>query len=114
MCLHPEIQARAQAEVDSVVGSDWHRLPSFADRANLPYVNATVLELLRWNPAVPLGAYFSLAFSHNNLPEVYVEGLAHQLAHDDVYRGWHLKKGTVVWANIWYVGFFQSLSSPVE
>ncbi|KAI0089003.1 cytochrome P450 [Irpex rosettiformis] len=82
MCLHPEIQARAQEEVDSILGLDWHRLPTFSDRESLPYVNAIVLELLRWNPAVPLG-------------------LAHQLTQDDVYRGWHLRKGTVVWANIW-------------
>ena len=55
MCLHPEVQAKAQAEVDSVLGLDWHRLPTFCDRSELPYVNAIVLELLRWNPAVPLG-----------------------------------------------------------
>ena len=55
MTLHPDIQARAQAEIDSVVGADWRRLPSFEDRPNLPYINAIFLELLRWNPAVPLG-----------------------------------------------------------
>ena len=55
MTLHSEIQARAQTEIDSVLGRDWRRLPSFDDRPNLPYVNAIALELLRWNPAVPLG-----------------------------------------------------------
>lgn len=55
MTLYPAIQARAQAEIDSVLGKGWQRLPSFADRERLPYVNAIVLELLRWNPAVPLG-----------------------------------------------------------
>lgn len=55
MVLHPEIQARAQAEIDSVVGPEWQRLPSFADRPRLPYVDAIVLELLRWNTSVPLG-----------------------------------------------------------
>ena len=55
MTLHPDIQARAQADIDSVVGADWRRLPSFEDRPNLPYISAIFLELLRWNPAVPLG-----------------------------------------------------------
>ncbi len=55
MCRYPKIQAKAQEEVDSILGSDWSRLPTFIDRSNLPYINAVVLELLRWNPAVPLG-----------------------------------------------------------
>lgn len=55
MTLYPDIQRRAQAEVDSVIGTSWQRLPSFEDRPKLPYVEAIVLELLRWNPAVPLG-----------------------------------------------------------
>ena len=82
MTLWPYIQARAQAELDAVIGTSWTRLPNFADRARLPYINAIVLEVLRWNPAVPLG-------------------LAHRLTEDDIYRGWLIPKGTVVWANIW-------------
>lgn len=53
----PEIQAKAQAELDAVVGRD--RLPSFDDRANLPYINALCKELLRFNPPVPGGAFES-------------------------------------------------------
>ena len=82
MTLWSTIQERAQRELDALLGSSWTRLPTFADRTALPYVNAIVLEVLRWNPAVPLG-------------------LAHRLTQDDVYRGWAIPKGTVVWANIW-------------
>ena len=91
MTLHPSIQTRAQAELDAVLGpapgapagpSTATRLPTFADRARLPYIHALVLEVLRWNPAVPLG-------------------LAHRATQDDVYRGRFIPKGTVVWANIW-------------
>ncbi|KAI0360360.1 cytochrome P450 [Trametes cingulata] len=82
MTLHPTIQARAQHELDAVLGPSFTRLPTFADRARLPYVSAIVLEVLRWNPAVPLG-------------------LAHRVTQDDVYRGWVVRRGTVVWANIW-------------
>lgn len=53
MVLYPEIQSKGQAEIDGVIGKD--RLPSFTDRDSLPYVNAIVKEVLRWNPAVPLG-----------------------------------------------------------
>jgi cytochrome P450 len=53
MVLYPDVQTRAQAEIDSVVGRD--RLPTFEDRASLPYVDAVVREVLRWRPIGPLG-----------------------------------------------------------
>ena len=55
MVLHPEVQRKAQAEVDRVIGGD--RLPTLADQPNLPYVDALVQEVLRWNPAGPLGKF---------------------------------------------------------
>ena len=55
MVLYPDIQVKGQAEVDAVTGKG--RLPSFSDRGSLPYVNAIVKEVLRWNPAVPLGEH---------------------------------------------------------
>jgi hypothetical protein len=35
MVLHPEVLAKAQKEIDTVVGRD--RLPTFSDRASLPF-----------------------------------------------------------------------------
>ena len=55
MLLYPEVQAKAQAEIDSVIGNG--RLPNFDDRASLPYVDAILRELVRWNPVVPLGKF---------------------------------------------------------
>jgi len=59
VCIYPEVQKKAQAEIDAVVGKD--RLPSFQDRSSLPYVGAVVKELYRWLPIVPLGVYVKLA-----------------------------------------------------
>lgn len=53
MVLNPEVSRRAQAELDSVVGTD--RLPVFDDQYRLPYVNALIKEVLRWHPPLPLG-----------------------------------------------------------
>ncbi|EIW56876.1 uncharacterized protein TRAVEDRAFT_100234, partial [Trametes versicolor FP-101664 SS1] len=44
---------RAQEEIDAVVGRD--RLPDFADRDSLPYTNALLEEVYRWNPVLPMG-----------------------------------------------------------
>jgi len=53
MVTHPEVQRKAQAEIDRVVGND--RLPTSADQPNLPYIDALVKEVLRWHPVAPLG-----------------------------------------------------------
>ncbi len=52
MAIYPEVQKKAQAEVDAVIGSD--RLPVSADRLNLPYIDAVVKEVLRLNSLVPM------------------------------------------------------------
>jgi len=53
MVLQPEIQRRAQIELDSVLGQD--HMPTFEDRSLLPFIDCIVLEVLRWNAVTPLG-----------------------------------------------------------
>lgn len=67
MVLYPEVQVKAQEEIDLKVGSD--RLPTFSDFERLPYIHAVVKESLRWHPAVPLGLSTSLrSHSFASLP----------------------------------------------
>ena len=54
----PEVQRKAQAEIDRVVGGS--RLPQFDDLEKLPYVQAVYKELLCWQPVLPLGSQFCL------------------------------------------------------
>lgn len=83
--LFPSVQKRAQEELDRVIGPD--RLPSFADRDKLPYIDAMVKEVLRWGPVGPLA-------------------VPHRSTGEDVYDGkWRLPKGGLIFANIWYVMF---------
>jgi cytochrome P450 len=84
MLLNPVAQKRAQAELDDVLGPGPERLPTAADRARLPYVEACWKESLRWHPVAP-------------------EGLAHMVRDDDVYEGYRIPKGTIVLPNIWFV-----------
>ncbi|KAI0056133.1 cytochrome P450 [Artomyces pyxidatus] len=78
MIVHPDVQARAHAEIDAVVGRD--RVPTFADIPHLPYVRALVKETLRWRPAFPLG-------------------MPHSTTEDDWYEGMFIPKGTICFAN---------------
>lgn len=46
MVKYPEYQKKAQHELDRIVGGD--RLPDFNDKDNLPYIQAIVNEVLRY------------------------------------------------------------------
>jgi len=82
LTLYPEVQKKAQAEIDAVVGND--RLPTFNDRESLPYIDALSKEVLRWHSVVPLA-------------------LPHVSTADDVYEGYFIPKGTYVMPNIWFM-----------
>ncbi|PIL29308.1 cytochrome P450 [Ganoderma sinense ZZ0214-1] len=82
MVTHPQALQKAQAELDTVVGS--YRLPDFEDMKSLPYIRALMKELFRWRVSGPLG-----------FPHCAVE--------DDEYRGYRIPKGAILVANIWAV-----------
>ena len=83
MTLYPEIQQRAQEEIDCVVGTQ--RLPAIGDRANLPYLECIIREVYRWNPASPLS-------------------VPHKLSRNDEYESHMIPKGTIIIPNIWCDG----------
>lgn len=51
MLAYPDVQKRAQEELDKVVGRA--RIPTFADMPHLPYLRAMVKEVTRWRIPVP-------------------------------------------------------------
>jgi cytochrome P450 len=55
MVLFPDVQRKAQEEIDRVVGPG--RIPSFSDREHLSYLAAVYKELLRWHVIGPMGAF---------------------------------------------------------
>lgn len=54
MTLNPEVQNRAQVEIDTIIGRE--RKPRVEDQTNLPYTLALIQEVLRFAPPAPLGA----------------------------------------------------------
>ena len=82
LSLHPDTLKKAQDELDAVVGP--HRLPEFEDKESLVYVNAIIMETLRWHTVTPFAA-------------------PHCTIADEELRGYFIPKGTLVTANIWYV-----------
>lgn len=67
MVLFPEVQRKAQEEIDRVVGRD--RLSTLSDREELPYINAITKEATRWWPMAPTG------FPHMATETFYHEGI---------------------------------------
>lgn len=55
MQVYPEVQRKAQKEIDTLTGGQ--RLLGFDDyeSGSLPYVSAIIKEILRWGPVLPLG-----------------------------------------------------------
>ena len=53
MLNYPDVMKRCQAEIDDVLGQ--HRAPSMKDKASLPYVEATLLEIQRMTSIAPFG-----------------------------------------------------------
>lgn len=80
MLLHPEVQHKAQEELDRVIGRD--RLPEFSDENHLPYIRAIYSEVLRWQPFAPLC-------------------VPHRCSEDNEYRGMFIPKGSIVLPNVW-------------
>lgn len=81
MIKFPEVQRKAQEEIERVVGTD--RLPSFQDREKLPYVNAVVKEAIRWWPISPMG-------------------FPHTATEDFEYKGYHIPKDAYLLPAVWW------------
>ncbi|KAJ8468878.1 hypothetical protein ONZ51_g9347 [Trametes cubensis] len=82
LSLHPDVQRKAQAELDAIIGP--HRLPDFEDRESLVYIDAIVKESIRWHNVVPLG-------------------VGHCITEDDEFQGYFLPAGAVLVPNVWSV-----------
>jgi hypothetical protein len=92
---HPELQKKAQAELDAVVGRQ--RLPSHDDRESLPYVNALCKELLRYDPPFPVGRFSRLCSIYWN-PGLFKRssGVPHLSTDDDIHDGYFIPQGSVI------------------
>jgi cytochrome P450 len=80
MVYNPEVQRKAQQELDEKVGRD--RVPDFGDRDSLPYIDALIDELLRWFPILPLGT-------------------PHLSMIEDEYRNMRIPKESLIIPNAW-------------
>jgi cytochrome P450 len=62
----PEVQRKAQSEIDKTVGSS--RSPSFDDEDSLPYIRAIVKETLRMRPVTNIGTphYTTASITYKN------------------------------------------------
>ncbi|KAJ8695766.1 hypothetical protein PTI98_005695 [Pleurotus ostreatus] len=80
LLTHPDVQARARREIDSVL--EGKRLPDFEDMDSLPYVTAITREVQRWQPVTPLA-------------------IPHFVTVEDAYRGYRIPANSIVLGNAW-------------
>jgi cytochrome P450 len=75
MLLFPDVQKKAQDEIDRVVGSK--RLPVMEDLSDLQYIRACMKETLRWMPTTILGAVPKGAGVMNNVWGIHMDPSRH-------------------------------------
>jgi cytochrome P450 len=80
MCTHPDVQRKAQEELDAAIGPN--RLPTIEDMDRLPYIRGCVKETLRWMPTT------ALLIPHSPLK-------------DDIYEDMLIPAGSSVVLNVW-------------
>lgn len=98
LIIHPEIQDKARAEIMEAIGTDANgdvlRLPTFEDRPKLQYLEYIIQETTRWAPLSPLG-------------------VPHASITEEVYKGYRIPAGSVVYANAWAMSRDEAVySSP--
>ncbi|XP_019642654.1 PREDICTED: cytochrome P450 2U1-like [Branchiostoma belcheri] len=81
MMVNPEIQEKVHQEIDSVLGQS---PPSYAQRNLLPYTAATIAEVQRIKPIVPLG-------------------VPHAASRDTTLNGYNIPRETMIFVNLWSV-----------
>ncbi|KAI0501123.1 hypothetical protein KFK09_016066 [Dendrobium nobile] len=84
MVLHPDIQAKAQAEIDAITNGN-SRPVSDSDMKNLPYIQAIVKESLRMHPPGPLLSWARLSI------------------HDVQVGNYLIPAGTTAMVNMWAI-----------
>lgn len=82
MVKFPSVQAKAQEELDRVLGK--YQLPTFSDEDSLPYITAITLEFMRWHTAGPVA-------------------VPHMATEEDEYKGHTIPAGAIIIPNVWYV-----------
>ncbi|TFY65568.1 hypothetical protein EVG20_g5519 [Dentipellis fragilis] len=80
MVNHPEVQSKAQHEVDEIIGED--RAPTLEDFESLPYVHAVMSEVFRMRPPLQMG------FPHYTIA-------------DEVVDNYLVPKNSTIIVNIW-------------
>jgi cytochrome P450 len=83
--------SKAQQHLDAVVGQG--RLPTFADRPRLLYIDAIVEEVLRWRPAGPAG-------------------IPHFTKVESTYNGHRIPANSVVIPNHWSITREEAVFGP--
>ncbi|KAK7191294.1 hypothetical protein DPSP01_008364 [Paraphaeosphaeria sporulosa] len=81
VAAHPDVQRRAQEEVDGVFGD---QIPTDIEAVKVPYLQAILWEVLRWRPSFPLS-------------------LPHATSKDDIYEGYFIPAGTTALMNTWAI-----------
>ena len=84
MTTRPDIQQRAQQELDRVCSN---RLAILSDRPHLSFVESVIMEIFRYHPVAPTG-------------------VSHRSEEEDIFEGNRIPASSIILYNTWYGIFF--------
>ncbi|XP_071037591.1 cytochrome P450 18a1-like [Parasteatoda tepidariorum] len=90
MASFPHVQEKVVAEIETVIGRN--RTPCWKDHTDMPYTEATIMELMRWRTIIPINVLrYTLADTELNgyfIPkECYVVANLWDIHHNPEYWG---------------------------
>ncbi|XP_061991124.1 cytochrome P450 78A5-like [Rosa rugosa] len=94
IALHQDIQAKAQEELDTIVGN--HRHVRDSDLSKLPYLQAIVKEVLRVHPPGPLLSWARLAVHDVHVDKVFVPAGTTAMV-----NMWAITHDPAIWKDPW-------------
>ncbi|KAJ8088036.1 hypothetical protein PM082_013587 [Marasmius tenuissimus] len=83
MCYAPQVQRKAQAEID-LFSEAKERWPGIQERDQFPYLRALIKEIFRWGVVAPLG-------------------IPHRLTEDMTYDNYVIPRDTTIFTNAWAI-----------
>lgn len=92
MVCFPDAYKEAQAKVDRVLKG---HISEDGDEKTLPYLNALLKEVFRWQPVFPMCIF-------------------HAVTEDDEYRGYHIPRDSLIIPNVWAFAYDEKMFPEPE
>ncbi|KAF9447893.1 cytochrome P450 [Macrolepiota fuliginosa MF-IS2] len=99
MLVYPDAQQKVHREIDRFI--EGGSIPVWGERSRAPYFYAVLKEVLRQARSIHPTFYVTYDTSEARWQPIVPTGIPHMATKPDVYKGYYIPTGTVVFGNAW-------------